>query len=56
MTVSYFNHVKISGIKTVIPENYIDIDDELEFFDNNPKKLERAKRWSVMGVVIWRMI
>lgn len=44
MTVSYFNHVKISGIKTVIPENYIDIDDELEFFDNNPKKLERAKK------------
>lgn len=44
MTVSYFNHVKISGIKTVIPENYIDIDDELEFFDNNPKKLKRAKK------------
>lgn len=44
MTVSSFNHVKISGVKTVIPENYIDIDDELEFFDNNPKKLERAKK------------
>lgn len=44
MTVSSFNHVKISGVKTVIPENHIDIDDELEFFDNNPKKLERAKK------------
>ena len=44
MTVSSFNHVKISGVKTVIPENYVDIDDELEFFGNNPKKLERAKK------------
>ena len=44
MTVSSFNHVQISGIKTVIPEHFIDIDDELQYFDNNPKKLARAKK------------
>ena len=47
MTKSIFHNVKISGIKTVIPENYIDIDDEINFFDNNPKKLTRAK--NMMG-------
>lgn len=44
MAKSIFNNVKILGLKTVIPERYIDIDDELEFFDNNPKKLLRAKK------------
>ncbi len=44
MANSYFHHVKITGIKTIVPENYIDIDDELEYFDNNPKKLARAKK------------
>lgn len=44
MTNSCFNHVRIKGIKTVLPENYIDIDDELQYFDNNPKKLARAKK------------
>lgn len=44
MSVSYFNHVKIVGMKTVIPEHFIDIDDELQYFDNNPKKLARQKK------------
>lgn len=44
MALSKFNHVEICGIKTVIPKDYIDIDDELEYFDNNPKKLARAKK------------
>lgn len=44
MTVSSFSHVQICGIKTVVPENFIDIDDELQYFDNNPKKLARAKK------------
>lgn len=44
MGVSFFKHVKMTGVKTAIPANYIDIDDELEFFDNNPKKLNRQKR------------
>ena len=39
-----FNHITIKGIKTLIPERYIDIDDEIEYFENNPKKLARAKK------------
>ena len=44
MSVSYFARVKVAGMKTVIPEHYIDIDDELQYFDNNPKKLARQKK------------
>jgi 3-oxoacyl-[acyl-carrier-protein] synthase-3 len=44
MTNSVFKHVKIHSIKTVVPQNFIDIDDELEYFDHNPKKLARAKK------------
>ena len=49
MTVSSFNHVRICGIKTVIPEDFINIDDELQYFDNNPKKLARAKKMMGYG-------
>lgn len=45
MAVSQFNHVKISGIEYVVPNNICrNIDDYLHFFDNNPKKLQRAKK------------
>ena len=44
MSFSFFDGVKIKAVKTVVPENYIDIEDELEYFDNNPKKLARAKK------------
>ena len=44
MSVSQFRHVKVAGMKTVIPEHFIDIDDELQYFDNNPKKLARQKK------------
>ena len=44
MSISHFRHVKVTGMKTVIPEHYIDIDDELQYFDNNPKKLARQKK------------
>ncbi|MBQ3344247.1 MAG: hypothetical protein IJG84_20280 [Kiritimatiellae bacterium] len=44
MSVSLFRHVRVCGMKTVIPEHYVDIDDELQFFDNNPKKLARQKK------------
>jgi len=44
MSVSHFRHVRISGMKTVIPEHFIDIDDELQYFDNNPKKVARQKK------------
>ena len=43
-SISHFNHVKIKGVKTTIPSNYIDIDDELEFFGNNQRKLDRQKK------------
>lgn len=49
MTVSSFNHVCICGIKTVVPEHVIDIDDEIQYFDNNPKKLARAKKMMGYG-------
>lgn len=44
MSASSFKNVKISGIKTVLPKDFIDIDDELEFFGYSLKKLARAKK------------
>lgn len=49
MTVSSFNHVQICAIKTVVPDRFIDIDDELQYFDNNPKKAARAKKMMGYG-------
>lgn len=49
MSISSFNHVKISGIKTVVPQGFIDIEDELQYFDNNPKKLARAQKMMGYG-------
>lgn len=49
MAQSHFTHVRLCGIKTVIPEHFIDIDDEIEFFDHNPKKLARAKKMMGYG-------
>lgn len=49
MSASSFGHVKISGIKTVLPEHFIDIDDELEFFGGSVKKLARAKKMMGYG-------
>lgn len=39
-----FNHVSVDGLTAVVPPRVISIDDEIEFFQNNPKKLERAKK------------
>lgn len=44
MAVSRFRHVRVCGVKTVVPEHFIDIDDEIQYFDNNPKKLARQKK------------
>ena len=44
MSSSMFKHVKVAGVKTSIPEQYIDVDDELQYFDDNPKKLARQKK------------
>ena len=49
MSKSKFNNVKITGIKTVIPAHFIDIDDELQYFDNNQKKMTRAKKITGYG-------
>lgn len=49
MAKSKFNNVKIVGIKTVVPEKYIDIDDEIQYFENNPKKLARTKKMVGFG-------
>ena len=49
MANSIFQNVRVRAIKTVIPEKFIDIDEELQFFDNDPKKLARAKKMAGYG-------
>ena len=44
-----FNNVKIKAIKTVVPKDVINIDDEIEYFDNSEKKLNRAKKMLGFG-------
>lgn len=44
MSKSTFKHVKVLGVKTSLPERYIDIDDELQYFGGNQKKLDRQKK------------
>lgn len=45
MAKSVFNNVKISGISFVIPDNYIyKADDYIHLFENNEKKISRAKK------------
>ena len=46
---SQFRHVRISGITAVVPEMCIDIDDEIEFFNNDPKLLARNKKILGLG-------
>ncbi len=48
MAFASFKHAKITGILTILPENCIHIDDEICFYDNNPKKLERNK--NILGL------
>lgn len=44
MSFSSFKHAKIKGILTVLPDHCIHIDDEIRFYDNDPKKLARNKK------------
>lgn len=44
MSTSQFIHVRVAGVKTSLPEHFIDVDDELQYFGNNPKRLERQKK------------
>lgn len=41
---SVFNNVMLRGVIVAVPKEYIDIQDELAFFGNNPKKLARAQK------------
>lgn len=49
MAKSAFRHVRVVGITAVVPENCINIDDEIEFFNNDPKLLERNKKILGLG-------
>ena len=49
MSKSKFNHVKVSGVTAVVPEHFINIDDELEFFNRDIKVLERNKKILGLG-------
>ncbi len=44
MGYSTFSNTKISGISFIVPKDEISLDDEIEFYDNNPKKLARIKK------------
>lgn len=50
MAISEFNHVKISCISVIIPDNYIyKAEDYIHLFDNSEKKLARAKKMAGYG-------
>ncbi len=49
MGYSKFNGVEISGISLVVPEKVINIDDEIQFYNNDVKLLERNKRILGLG-------
>ena len=49
MGQAQFKHVKIRGTNVVLPKDYIDIDSELEYFGNNPKRLARQKKMIGFG-------
>ncbi|WP_223191995.1 hypothetical protein [Pseudoalteromonas piscicida] len=44
MAKSKFNHVKVSGISTVVPENVKCIDDEVDLYGGNEKQIARIKK------------
>ena len=49
MSNSKFTHVKITGIQCIIPPKSLNIDDEIEYYENDPKKLERNKKILGLG-------
>ena len=44
MTLSKFEHVKITGISVVVPKKEINIYDEAEYYDNSIKKIDRMRK------------
>lgn len=49
MGFASFKHVKVSGIAGVVPEKIINIDDEIQYYGNDPKKLARNKKILGLG-------
>lgn len=49
MSKNKFNNAKITGIISVVPENFIDIDDEINFYENDEKILLRNKKILGLG-------
>lgn len=48
MSKSTFYHARVTGIAAMVPEHFINIDDEIAYFKNDPKLLERNKK--VLGL------
>ena len=48
MSLSSFKNVKIAGAVVVTPQNHIDIDDEIKYYEN-PHMLERNKKILGLG-------
>lgn len=44
MSLSKFSNVKIAGISVVVPENEINIYDEIQYYDNSIKKVDRMRK------------
>lgn len=49
MAKAAFRHVRVSGITAVVPEKVVCIDDEIGFFNNDQKLLERNKKILGLG-------
>ena len=49
MGLSHFQNAKITGIKMVLPKKCINIEDEIHFYNNNPKLLTRNKKILGLG-------
>ena len=49
MSESAFRHVRVRGISGVVPEQFIDIDDEIAFYRGDAKLLERNKKILGLG-------
>lgn len=47
--IKTFNCAKITGLSLVLPQNEINIDDEIRYYGNSVKKLERAKKMAGFG-------
>lgn len=49
MGLSKFNNIQIAGVKVVLPNKCINIDEEIHFYENNLKLLERNKKILGLG-------